>query len=416
MRELTLRQIEVIRAVMLTGTISGADALLNVSAPGTSRLVRHVEAIGQGAIEGLVAPESANNAAVDGALMPVPTLGVAGDAVTAVMVGALSVHGLNAGPMPMVDQPEMFWFIVGALTLANIFMLLFGPTGVRVLKIVEMPRTALVALTMLLSIVGAFAVNNSITEVYRMLGSDRLVPRDLGQEFEEVFAACAESGYRGINVTYPYKERVVPLLRVPDPLVRAIGAVNTVLFEPGGPQGFNTDHSGFKFAYAGGRGATPPGTTLMIGAGGVGRAVAFALAALGATEIRIVDREKGKARALCADLGRFAPGLIAVPGTAAVAAAAGAAGLVNCTPVGMAGHEGTPLPRGAMKGAAWAFDAVYTPADTRFLRDAKAQGLAAISGYDLFIGQGVDAWELFTGLPLDLERLRADLFDSEDAS
>lgn len=78
---------------------------------------------------------------------------------------------------------------------------------------------------------------------------DRLVPRDLGRSFEEVFEACAAGGYRGINVTYPYKERVASMVAIPDPLVRAIGAVNTVLFEPNGPQGFNTDHSGFKFAY-----------------------------------------------------------------------------------------------------------------------------------------------------------------------
>lgn len=249
----------------------------------------------------------------------------------------------------------------------------------------------------------------------RVVTYDRLVPPDLGRSFEEVFADCAAGGYRGINVTYPYKERVAPMVTIPDPLVRAIGAVNTVLFEPDGPQGYNTDHSGFRFAYAGARGDAPPGVTLMIGAGGVGRAIAFALAALGAGEIRVVDRDEGKARALCADLERATPGLRAAPGTDAVAAAKGAQGLVNCTPVGMVGYDGTPLPRGAMAGAAWAFDAVYTPADTAFLRDAAAEGLAVISGYELFIGQGVDAWALFTGLPLDLPRLRADLLAEGEA-
>lgn len=248
----------------------------------------------------------------------------------------------------------------------------------------------------------------------RTVTYDRLVPRDLGQSFEEVFADCAKGGYRGINVTYPYKERVVPLLMIPDPLVRAIGAVNTVLFETQGPQGFNTDHSGFKLAYAGARSKFPPGVTLMIGAGGVGRAIGFALAALGASEVRIVDRDEVKARALCTDLERAAPGLSAVPSTDAVAAAEGAEGIVNCTPVGMVGYEGTPLPRATMAGAAWAFDAVYTPPDTQFLRDAEAEGLTTISGYELFIGQGVDAWALFTGLPLDVGRLRADLLAQEN--
>ena len=70
---------------------------------------------------------------------------------------------------------------------------------------------------------------------------DRLVPAEMGMEFDAVFAHVAASGYRGVNVTYPYKERAAAKVVVQDPLVRAIGAVNTVVFEPGGPQGFNTD-------------------------------------------------------------------------------------------------------------------------------------------------------------------------------
>jgi|TARA_R110001583_G_scaffold195257_2_gene370976 putative tricarboxylic transport membrane protein len=126
---------------------------------------------GEGAIEGLVAPETANNAAVGGAFIPMMTLGIPGDAVTAIMIGALFIHGLNPGPMLMVEQPDMFWFIVGALVMANFFMLLFGLTGIKLFtKIVEMPRAVLIPLILLLSIVGAYAVNNSITDVYWMLG------------------------------------------------------------------------------------------------------------------------------------------------------------------------------------------------------------------------------------------------------
>ena len=126
---------------------------------------------GDGAIEGLVAPETANNAAVGGAFIPMMTLGIPGDAVTAIMIGALFIHGLNPGPMLMVDNPNMFWFIVGALVMANFFILLFGLTGIKIFtKIVEMPRSVLIPLILLLSIVGAFAVNNSVTDVYWMLG------------------------------------------------------------------------------------------------------------------------------------------------------------------------------------------------------------------------------------------------------
>ena len=125
---------------------------------------------GDGAMEGLVAPETANNAAVGGAFIPMMTLGIPGDAVTAIMIGALFIHGLNPGPMLMIDKPDMFWFIVGALVMANFFMLIFGLTGIKLFtKIVEMPRAVLVPLIMLLSVVGAYAVNNSITDVYWML-------------------------------------------------------------------------------------------------------------------------------------------------------------------------------------------------------------------------------------------------------
>ena len=70
---------------------------------------------------------------------------------------------------------------------------------------------------------------------------DRLVPKTLGRDFPAVFDQCRNGDYRGINITYPYKEKVVSRLSVDDPLVRAIGAVNTVIFEPDGPKGHNTD-------------------------------------------------------------------------------------------------------------------------------------------------------------------------------
>lgn len=245
---------------------------------------------------------------------------------------------------------------------------------------------------------------------------DRLVPREIGEDFETILAACPSRGYRGVNVTYPYKERAARLVTIDDPLVRAIGAVNTVLFEDDGPRGFNTDHSGFAAAYAQLRGDQPPGAVLMIGTGGVGRAVAFALVALGADALRLVDRDPARAESLAADLRRAAPGLPVTVHAGAADGAAGAQGLINCTPLGMVGNPGTPLPRAAMAGADWAFDAVYTPADTEFLTDARLQGLTILSGWELFFHQGVHAWRHFAGLPLDIAALRADLLDPGEAA
>jgi putative tricarboxylic transport membrane protein len=126
---------------------------------------------GEGAYEGVVAPESANNAAVGGAYIPMMTLGIPGDAVTAVIIGALYIHGLKPGPMLMIETPHLFWFIVGSLTLANLFLLIFGLSGIRLFaRIVETPKAILLPLVLVLCAVGAYAINNNPVDVYWMLG------------------------------------------------------------------------------------------------------------------------------------------------------------------------------------------------------------------------------------------------------
>lgn len=126
---------------------------------------------GEGALEGLVAPESANNAAIGGALIPMLTLGIPGDAVTAIILGALFIHGLKPGPMLMVDTPGLFWLIVGITALANVFLLIFGLTGVRIFtKLVEIPKGILIPIIIILSVVGSYTINNNIYDIYWMIG------------------------------------------------------------------------------------------------------------------------------------------------------------------------------------------------------------------------------------------------------
>ncbi|WP_378942774.1 shikimate dehydrogenase family protein [Paracoccus sp. R86501] len=233
---------------------------------------------------------------------------------------------------------------------------------------------------------------------------DSLIPAQQGLGFDALFARCADQDYQGVNVTYPYKEVAAAMVCIDDPLVAAVGAVNTVLFTPDGPRGFNTGYSDFFAAYRLVRGDADPGAVLMIGAGGVGRAVAFGLLALGASQIRLADCDSGIGRAVAQDLRDLRPSAQIMTGTEAQAMAAGASGVINCAPVGMVGYDGTPRDGHLTAGASWAFDAVYTPVETRFLTDAAAHGLQIISGSELFIGQGVDVRALFTGLPLDLAR------------
>lgn len=240
---------------------------------------------------------------------------------------------------------------------------------------------------------------------------DLLIPAALGQTFHQVFDTAHRNGLRGINITYPYKEKVTELVHIPDPLVRGIGAVNTVVFGASGPVGFNTDHTGFISAYQAAVGKARPGTVCLIGTGGVGKAVAFGLIALGADVIRCVDLDSSKAEALATALKAASRSTRIEVFTDAVTAAKDADGLINCTPIGMAGHDGTPLPSSAMAGASWAFDAVYTPVNTQFLQDAAVNDLTVISGYELFFGQGFDAWTIFSGRTVDATLLRNALQD-----
>jgi shikimate dehydrogenase len=275
---------------------------------------------------------------------------------------------------------------------------------------------------LLLGLIGDNIARSKAPLLHRLAGRlcglevryDRLIPRDLGIEFDALFEDCAGRGYRGINVTYPYKERAALKVRIDDPLVRSIGAVNTVLFEDDGTIGYNTDYSGFVAAYRRVMGGAGTGPVCMIGAGGVGKAVAFGLVALGLTDLRLVERDLPKALALAQTLRAGRPDLAITVAGEPADAVAGAAGLINCTPVGMVGYGGTPLARDLMAGARWAFDAVYTPVDTAFLADASALGLEIISGYELFFHQGVHAFDLFAGRAPDHQALRQALDDAED--
>lgn len=153
----------------LPGT--GGDIAALLAYDDARRSVKDPEVpFGEGAKEGLVAPEAANNAAVGGAFIPMLTLGIPGDAVTAVIIGALFIHGLKPGPLMLVETPHLFWFTVGNLALANIFLLIFGLTGIRIFtKIVECPKAILIPLIIVLSAVGTYAIENNPVHIYWML-------------------------------------------------------------------------------------------------------------------------------------------------------------------------------------------------------------------------------------------------------
>lgn len=202
-------------------------------------------------------------------------------------------------------------------------------------------------------------------------------------------------GFAGVNVTYPYKEAVLDLLDDVSPDAVEIGAVNTVVVRDGRLIGYNTDTTGFAHAAASLLADSKAGCVAMIGAGGVGKAIAFALARLGIAELRIFDADRAKARHLVHGLklrGR------AVAVDSAEDAVRGAIGLVNATPVGMLPSRASPIAEALLHRGLWVADAVYYPLWTPLLLAAKAKGARVMTGRELAIYQAADAFELFTGL------------------
>ena len=201
-------------------------------------------------------------------------------------------------------------------------------------------------------------------------------------------------GFAGVNVTFPYKEAVVDLLDELSPDAALIGAVNTVVVRDGRLIGHNTDTTGFARAITRLVTAGAHGPVALIGAGGVGKAIAFALAGLGVADLRIFDSERAKAAKLAAQLDGHAKASVTDNVEDALR---GVVGVVNGSPVGMLPSLGTPVPDRLLHAGLWVADAVYSPLWTPLLTAAKAKGATVMTGRELAIYQAADAFELFTG-------------------
>lgn len=158
---------------IFVGALPGAGgdmaALLGYDA--AKRTVRRNEVpFGEGAVEGLIAPETANNAAIGGALIPMLTLGVPGDAITAVLLGALSMRGVSHLSLQSA-RPDLYLLILAALVLSALFLLLFGLTGIRLfVRMLHIPKGLLMPVILMLCTVGAYAINANIYDVLLMVG------------------------------------------------------------------------------------------------------------------------------------------------------------------------------------------------------------------------------------------------------
>lgn len=219
-------------------------------------------------------------------------------------------------------------------------------------------------------------------------------------------------GLRGVNVTVPHKEAVLPFLDAVYPAARIIGAVNTIVIGDGRLTGFNTDWSGFLADLESFRLALYGRDCLVLGAGGSARAVVYALLRRGC-RVTVLARRPEQAQQLVADLGRAFPNVTLQADDLAVAVgvASGLDGpiVINTTPLGMAGAnvDLSPWPDAPLPPGAFVYDLVYNPRRTRLLQQAEADGRRAANGLGMLVHQAAEAFEIITGRRPDAQVMRA---------
>lgn len=241
--------------------------------------------------------------------------------------------------------------------------------------------------------------------LYRLIDLDALGLK--ADALPELLQAAQRTGFTGLNVTFPCKQAIIPLLDDLSPEARGIGAVNTVVLADGRAVGHNTDCLGFAEGFRRGLPDVAKRLVVQLGAGGAGSAVAHALLAEGVDQLFIFDVEAERAQVLVDNLNRhFGPGRAAV-GTDQAAAVAAADGLVNTSPVGMAKLPGLPLPAELLHPGLWVAEIIYFPLETELLRQARALGCRTLDGGTMAVFQAVKAFELFSGRSADAERMQA---------
>src|SRR5690606_37766732 len=156
----------------LVGILPGAGgSIASMMAYSTEKqLSKKPERFGKGAIEGLAAPETANNSAAVGAFVPLLTMGIPGSGTTAIMLGALIMLGINPGPLLFESDPNMVWSLVDALFLGNIFLFLINIYMVRVfVKVLDIPSKILYPIILVLAFIGAYTMNYAIIDFYILI-------------------------------------------------------------------------------------------------------------------------------------------------------------------------------------------------------------------------------------------------------
>jgi len=219
-------------------------------------------------------------------------------------------------------------------------------------------------------------------------------------ELPTLIEAARVMGFAGLNITYPCKQKVIPLLDALSDEAAAIGAVNTVVCKDGRLTGHNTDCSGWSFGFQRSLPDADLSRVVLLGAGGAGAAIAHAVLRLGAAHLVVVDQDPTRAADLVGRL-HACYGADKASAQADVSVAMSTAtGLIHATPTGMDKLPGLPLPAALLRREMWVSEVVYFPLETQLL-------CRTVDGGGMAVGQAVGAFELVTGHQSDPERMQA---------
>jgi shikimate dehydrogenase len=228
-------------------------------------------------------------------------------------------------------------------------------------------------------------------------------PSEVGQVVRD---ACRD-GLRGLNVTHPCKQLVVRELDELSPEAAALGAVNTIVFGDQGLVGHNTDSTGFREAFERRLSGALLERVVLLGAGGAGSAVAYAILSLGAVQLVVLDAVAERADALASTLApRFESSTVRAGDLSDLGALlAEADGLIHATPTGMDSHPGSPVPTDLLEERLWIAEVVYMPTETELLSAARERGCRTLDGAAMVALQAAGSLELFTGAQADRDRM-----------
>ena len=235
------------------------------------------------------------------------------------------------------------------------------------------------------------------------------------EELPKAVEGLRSLGFRGFNVTIPHKTAVIDCIDEIDEDARRIGAVNTVVNENGKLLGRNTDVLGFLQGLARCGVAIQNHKTVVLGAGGAARAVVWGLIREKAAKITVGVRDAEKAKTALADFSQLADIEVCSWSDGRFETALGEADiLVNTTPLGMTPKidEAPPVDWNRVRPEAFVYDIIYTPERTRFLREAEARGHRVLNGASMLVGQGAEAFAMWTGIRPDEAVMEKALMDS----